>query len=118
MSLPGCSHFQWDDVEQALKMERSKEEIRKVYIDPIMKQMTSELDSRAINFAYQNTNHIAGVLGYELDVEAAGFRMSTSRNNVVTIGQPATIIVSLEVGSLSEQVQSVRLSMTFSEQIF
>ena len=56
-------HFQWDDVEAALKMERSKEEIRKNYIDPIMAQMASELDSRATLFATQNTNNIAGVLG-------------------------------------------------------
>ena len=56
-------HFQWDDVEAALKMERSKGEIRKNYIDPIMAQMASELDSRATLFATQNTNNIAGVLG-------------------------------------------------------
>lgn len=56
-------HFQWDDVEAALKMERSKEEIRKQYIEPIMAQMASEIDSRGTLFAYQNTNNIAGVLG-------------------------------------------------------
>ena len=56
-------HFQWDDVEAALKMERSKEEIRKQYLEPIMAQMASELDSRATLFAYQNTPNIAGALG-------------------------------------------------------
>lgn len=55
-------HFQWDDVEAALKMERSKEEIKKQYLDPIMAQMASELDSRATLFCYQNTNNIAGAL--------------------------------------------------------
>ena len=42
---------------------------------------------------------------YQLDVEAAGFRRFTSVNNTVTIGQPATINVRLEVGASTEQVE-------------
>ena len=42
---------------------------------------------------------------YELDVEAAGFRTFTSRNNMVSIGQPATVNVKLEVGALSDKVE-------------
>ncbi len=41
---------------------------------------------------------------YEIDVEAKGFRNFVSRNNVVTIGQPATINAKLEIGAASEQV--------------
>jgi hypothetical protein len=41
---------------------------------------------------------------YELDVEAAGFRAVASHQNVVTIGQPATINVKLQVGSVSDSV--------------
>jgi hypothetical protein len=41
---------------------------------------------------------------YELQVEAAGFRRFSSRNNQVNIGQPATINARLEVGALAEQV--------------
>src|SRR5215471_5833377 len=36
---------------------------------------------------------------YELDVDAPGFRKFTSLSNTVTIGQPATINVRLEVGA-------------------
>ena len=41
---------------------------------------------------------------YAVEVEAAGFRKFSSRNNQVTIGQPATVNVTLEVGQLTEQV--------------
>ncbi len=42
---------------------------------------------------------------YELDVEASGFRTFTSRNNVVSIGQPSTVNVKLEVGALTDKVE-------------
>ena len=42
---------------------------------------------------------------YTIVVEAAGFKKFTSRSNVVTIGQPATVNVSLEVGDLSQQIE-------------
>jgi hypothetical protein len=41
---------------------------------------------------------------YEVDVEAPGFRTYTSRNNEVTIGQPATVNVKLEVGVVTDNV--------------
>jgi hypothetical protein len=41
---------------------------------------------------------------YEVDVEANGFRKFTSHNNSVNIGQPATVNVKLEVGSLVDTV--------------
>src|SRR5258708_23860333 len=43
---------------------------------------------------------------YELDVEAPGFRQFTSAANLVTIGQPATVNVRLEVGAVSEKVEA------------
>ena len=42
---------------------------------------------------------------YELDVEASGFRKFISKANRVTIGQPATINVRLEVGTLVDTVE-------------
>ena len=56
-------HFEWDAAEKALKMGRDKADVKKNYIDPIMKQLANELDSRAALFAYQNTNNVTGVLG-------------------------------------------------------
>lgn len=55
--------FEWDSFERAIYMERSKEEITKEYIEPAVAQIAQEIDSRAAQFAYQNTNHIVGALG-------------------------------------------------------
>jgi hypothetical protein len=42
---------------------------------------------------------------YEIEVEAAGFRKYTSHDNLVTIGQPATVNVKLEIGTLVDAVE-------------
>ena len=57
--------FSFDDYEKALKMERSREEIKAQYLDPAMEQLAQEIDSRAALFAYQNCPNIAGILGTE-----------------------------------------------------
>lgn len=55
--------FEWDSFEQALNMERSKEEIRKQYLEPGVAQQAQEWDSRAALFAYQNSNNGVGTMG-------------------------------------------------------
>jgi len=42
---------------------------------------------------------------YTLTVEAAGFRKFVARGNAVSIGQPTTVNVKLEVGALSESIE-------------
>ncbi len=42
---------------------------------------------------------------YTVTVEAPGFKKFTSRGNQVTIGQPMTVNVTMEVGAVTEQVQ-------------
>ncbi|MBI4873405.1 MAG: TonB-dependent receptor [Acidobacteria bacterium] len=42
---------------------------------------------------------------YTLAVEAAGFKKFSSRSNLVAIGQPTTVNVSLQVGDLTQQVE-------------
>jgi hypothetical protein len=42
---------------------------------------------------------------YQVDVEAKGFRRFSSKGNLVSIGQPATINVKLEVGTLVDVVE-------------
>ena len=55
--------FEWDSFEQALNMERSKEEIRRQYLEPGVAQQAQEWDSRAAQFAYQNANNGVGTMG-------------------------------------------------------
>jgi hypothetical protein len=42
---------------------------------------------------------------YEVEVSSSGFRTFTSRNNQVTIGQPTTVNVKLEVGAITDKVE-------------
>lgn len=55
--------FEWDSAEKALNMERGEDAVRREYIAPIMAQLAQEIDTRCIQWAYQNTNNIVGVLG-------------------------------------------------------
>jgi hypothetical protein len=55
--------FQWDDYEDAVKAERSKEEITEQYLQPAAAQLAQEIDSRAAQFAYQNSSNVIGILG-------------------------------------------------------
>lgn len=77
MGAPFGIDFAWDSVEQALKAERSPEEISDNYLKPAMAQLAQEIDSRASLFAYQNTNNIAGVLGTTPTTMAAYSRART-----------------------------------------
>jgi hypothetical protein len=56
-------HFNMDDIDAALKMERGRAEIKKAYLDPAMAQIAQEIDSRFARFATLNANNIVGVLG-------------------------------------------------------
>lgn len=56
-------HFNMDDIDSALKMERGRAEIKKAYLDPAMAQIAQEIDSRFANFATLNANNIVGALG-------------------------------------------------------
>lgn len=55
--------FEWDSFERAVKMEKSDAQLSKEYLEPAMKQIAQEWDSRAALFAYQNTNNFVGILG-------------------------------------------------------
>lgn len=56
-------HFEWDSYERLVKMERSEKELDENYLDPAGIQLAQEADSRAAQFAYQNTSNVFGALG-------------------------------------------------------
>ena len=68
------TQFLYDSIEKALQMERSYEDIKDNIIQPAMKQMAQEADSRAALFAYQNSPNVIGALGTtpSLDTLTAG----------------------------------------------
>lgn len=77
--------FEWDSFEGALRMERSKEQISKQYLEPAMAQIAQEIDTRAALFAYQNTNNFVGVLG--TDPNSAATFMA-ARQRMIELGCP------------------------------
>ena len=52
--------FEYDSIDQALKMERGEEWFSKEYIVPAMDQIAQEMDSRAANYAWSHANNIVG----------------------------------------------------------
>lgn len=62
--------FEWDDYEAAVRLERSKAEIREQYLAPAAAKLANELDSRAALFAYRNTPNVFGALGTDPTTEA------------------------------------------------
>lgn len=56
-------HFEYDSIEQALKLERGREKFKGEYLDKAMAQLGQEIDSRAAAWAMANTNNIVGALG-------------------------------------------------------
>lgn len=56
-------HFEWDDIEAALKLERGREKIAKEYLDPAMAAIAQDIDMKAARWAAENCPNIVGVLG-------------------------------------------------------
>jgi hypothetical protein len=79
--------FGWDSFEQALKMERGDDVIRREYLDPAMSQLAQEIESRCAQWAYQNASTIVGVLG--TDPTTFDASSAAARQKLVELGCPA-----------------------------
>lgn len=55
--------FEWDSIEEALRLERSEAEIRENYIQPAIGQLASEIELRYCDFMFFNTPNVVGALG-------------------------------------------------------
>lgn len=80
-------HFDYDSVEEALRLERGRDAIQREYIEPAMEQLAQEIDSRAAKFAYQNTPNVVGVLG--TDPTTFDACSAAARQRLVEAGCPA-----------------------------
>lgn len=54
--------YEWDSIEQALKLERTMRQIQEEYNVPAMRQLASECELRFMDFAFFNTNNVVGTL--------------------------------------------------------
>lgn len=96
--------FEWDSIEQALKLERSREQINKEYNEPAMAQLAQEMELRFMDFAFYNTPNVVGTLAAiptawstyasarQRMVENAGWSASTKRGMIITPGMQQTMI--------------------------
>lgn len=55
--------FEWDDYEAAVKIERSREELREQYFYPAAQALAQKFDDKAALWGYQNASMMTGVLG-------------------------------------------------------
>ena len=105
--------FEWDDYEDAVKLERSEKELTEQYFEPAAAALAQECDSRCANWARYNTSMTVGILGtsptsvqtyyqarQRLEENAAGVlgkrcmlissdMMTTLGTNITTIFHPA-----------------------------
>lgn len=96
--------FEWDSIEEALKLERTQKQIQTEYFEPAMAQMAQEYETRFMDFAFYNTNNVVGTLAAiptswdvyaqarQRMVENAGWGASTQRALGVTPGMMRTLI--------------------------
>lgn len=96
--------FEWDSIEEALKLERSRDEINAQYNQPAMAQLAQEIETRFLDFAFLRTPNVVGTLAAiptawstyagarQRMVENAGWNASPKRGMIVTPGMMATMI--------------------------
>jgi hypothetical protein len=79
----------------------------------VVPNVTVKLINEGTHVAFETKTSAAGTYdfeavqpgSYEVDVEGAGFRKFASTGNQVTIGQPATINVKLELGAVTDKIE-------------
>lgn len=56
-------HFQWNSFDEALKLQRGDERMRRDFVESPMAAIAQTIDSKAAEWATYNTNNIVGALG-------------------------------------------------------
>jgi hypothetical protein len=100
--------FEWDDMEVALKLERSEEELDEQYFRPAGEQMANEWDSRAALFAKNNTSTIVGALGTD-PTSLTTYDLAKSRllQKACLKGKRALCISSSMMNALAPAIQAL-----------
>src|SRR6185437_6712321 len=98
--------FEWDDYEAAVKLERSKEELRKQYFYPAAQALAQKFDDKAALWGYQNASMTVGVLG--TDPTAVNTYYSARRQLREAPSSPSEKVLCLS----SSMVQSLGQNIT------
>ena len=74
--------FEWDSIEEALELERSRDEISEQYLRPAIGQIAQEIETRFMEFAFLNTPNVVGTLGA---IPTAWTTYATARQRMVEL---------------------------------
>jgi hypothetical protein len=100
--------FEWDDFEHAVKLERSKEELRENYLEPAAEAIKQDIDSRAANWARINLSNFVGVLGTDPTSVATYYQArQVLLEEACPPGKRAACISSSMMTSLGSNITSV-----------
>lgn len=101
--------FEWDDYENAVKLERSEEELEEQYFEPAAAALAQECDSRCAKWAYQNTSMTVGALGIDPTTVQTYYqaRQRLEENAAGVLGKRGMLISSSMMTALGTNITSI-----------
>lgn len=101
--------FEWDDYEDAVKLERSEEELEEQYFEPAAAALAQECDSRCAKFAYQNASMTVGALGTDPTSVTTYYtaRQRLEENAAGVLGKKCMLISSSMMTSLGSNITTI-----------
>lgn len=101
--------FEWDDYEDAVKLERSEEELEEQYFEPAAAAMAQECDSRCAKWAYQNASLTVGALGTDPTTVSTYYtaRQRLEENAAGVLGKRCMLISSSMMTSLGSNITTI-----------
>lgn len=101
--------FEWDDYEDAVKLERSESELQAQYFEPAAAALAQECDSRCARWAYQNASMEVGALGTDPTSVSTYFsaRQRLEENAAGVLGKRCMLISSSMMTSLGTNITTI-----------
>jgi hypothetical protein len=101
--------FEWDDYEDAVKLERSEEELDEQYFEPAAAALAQECDSRCAKWAYQNASMTVGVLGTDATSVTTYYqaRQRLEENAAGVLGKKCQLVSSSMMTSLGTNITTI-----------
>lgn len=101
--------FEWDDYENAVKLERSEEELEEQYFEPAAAALAQECDSRCALWASQNASMTVGALGTDPTSVATYYtaRQRLEENAAGVLGKRAMLISSSMMTTLGTNITTI-----------
>lgn len=101
--------FEWDDYEQAVKLERSEEELEEQYFEPAAAALAQSCDSTCALWAAQNASMTVGTLGTDPTSVTTYYtaRQRLEENAAGVLGKKAQLISSSMMTSMGSNITNI-----------